>query len=245
MAAQGRRSPSRHSMAAATPPRPARRPWRWACTALVLVSCGDGGPTRLVVELCRRAPTLIQWNGTITSCSHGASGAGFQVSCRNTRNSMEAVYDSVTAYVDERVVPGRTRVRQQRSGGCGTFAFQGCAGSTLSFEYDAAGRLLRRRWTSSNSFSGEREFQSVTFTAWDVLARPTRGVWAERGLQTDITIAYDDARGAEEWSNGEQRLRDEDANVVREVNVFLGAAGEPVLRTTDYVIEATEPVCTD
>jgi hypothetical protein len=67
----------------------------------------------------------------------------------------------------------------------------------------------------------------------------------EAGFETAVTIAYDDPRRTENWSNGEQRVRDADANIIREVTVSRDADGNPVLSASDYAIQATEPTCTD
>jgi hypothetical protein len=65
------------------------------------------------------------------------------------------------------------------------------------------------------------------------------------GFETAVTIAYDDARRTESWSNGEQRVRDADANIIREVRASRDASGNPMLSASDYAIQATEPTCTD
>jgi len=85
----------------------------------------------------------------------------------------------------------------------------------------------------------------VEFAAWDLQGRPTRAVVQEGGFETAVTIAYDDPRRTETWSNGEQRVRDADANIIHEVMASRDENGNPVLSASDYAIQATEPTCTD
>jgi hypothetical protein len=145
----------------------------------------------------------------------------------------------------EKIVPNRTYAVRRTFGGCGTFVTVGCSMSAFTYEYDA-GFLRRRRLAVSQTLSpGVVELQVVDFAGWDRQGHPTRAVVRDGGLETAVTIAYDDAGRMESWSNGEERVRDADANIIREVTVRRDGNGNPVLSESDYMIEATEPICTD
>jgi hypothetical protein len=219
-----------------------------AWSALLAGACGHGDPTTPIHEvICRALPTRVVWSGATLECrrSADASAAPFDVSCSGSSLTLTTTYPNVSAVTAEKITPSRTYAVRRTFGGCGSFATVGCATTELLYEYDA-GRLRRRRETFSQTLSpGVREVQAVDFLAWDPQGRPTRAVVREGELETAVTIAYDAPGRTETWSNGEQRVRDADANIIREVTVSRDESGRPVLSASDYAIQATEPVCTD
>jgi hypothetical protein len=219
-----------------------------AWSALLAGSCGHGDTTTPIHEvICRALPTRIFWIDESLDCRRSSDGpaAPFDVSCSGSRRSLTTTYPNLSAVTAEKLIPNRTYAVRRTFGGCGSFATLGCATSAFIYEYDA-GRLRRRRLTFSQTLSpGVGEVQAVDFSAWDLQGRPTRAVVREAGFETAVTIAYDDPRRTESWSNGEQRVRDADANIIREVTVSRDANGSLVLSASDYTIQATEPTCTD
>jgi hypothetical protein len=219
-----------------------------AWSALLAGSCGHGDPTTPIHEvICRALPTRIVWSGATLECRRSAdsSAAPFDVSCSGSGLTLTTTYPNLSAVTAEKITPSRTYAVRRTFGGCGSFATQGCSRSEFIYEYDA-GRLRRRRQTFSQTLSpGVREVQEVDFSEWDLQGRPTRAVVREGGFETAVTIAYDDPRRTETWSNGEQRVRDADANIIHEVMASRDANGNPVLSASDYAIQATEPTCTD
>jgi hypothetical protein len=219
-----------------------------AWSALLAGSCGHGDPTTPIHEvICRALPTRIVWSGATLECrrSADASAAPFEVSCSGSGLTLTTTYPNLSAVTAEKLIPNRTYAVRRTFGGCGSFATLGCATSAFTYEYDA-GFLRRRRLTFSQTLSpGVREVQVVDFAAPDLQNRPTRAVVHEDGFETAVTIVYDDLRRTESWSNGEQRVRDADANIIHEVMASRDANGNPVLSASDYAIQATEPTCTD
>jgi len=218
-----------------------------ALSALLAGSCGHGDTTTPIHEvICRALPTRIFWIDVSLDCRRSSDGAApFDVSCSGSRRSLTTTYPNLSAVTAEKLIPNRTYAVRRTFGGCGSFATLGCATSAFLYEYDG-GRLRRRRLTFSQTLSpGAREVQVVEFAAWDLQGRPTRAVVQEGGFETAVTIAYDDPRRTETWSNGEQRVRDADANIIHEVMASRDENGNPVLSASDYAIQATEPTCTD
>jgi hypothetical protein len=218
-----------------------RRRLRGLALACLLGACGHAAPTAVTSPRCRAAPTRIIENGTPLTCSRGFTGEGLYLLCSNSFETLETIYRGVAEFVDERSVPGRIRALRRTRTGCSLGG--GCGTRTTSYEYDAAGRLLRRRRTFSNSLGAAGDIDTAEFTAWDSRGRPTRAILRARDGEREVTIAYDDARGAETWSDGEQLIRDGDANIVHEGTGFLDANGNAV--TYDYVIESAETVCAE
>jgi len=219
-----------------------------AWSALLAGSCGHGDTTTPIHELiCRALPTRIFWIDESLDCRRSNDGPAspFDVSCSGSRRSLTTTYPNLSAVTAEKISPNRTYAVRRTFGGCGSFATLGCATSALTYEY-SAGFLRRRRLTFAQTLSpGGVEVQVVDFAAPDLQSRPTRAVVHEDGFETAVTIVYDDARRTESWSNGEQRVRDAEANIIREVLVSRDANGNPVLSASDYAIQATEPTCTD
>jgi hypothetical protein len=206
-----------------------------ASVILIIVSAGCGSSKIEGTKVCRRYPTAFTENGRAYTCTFDG---GHVLRCDDSARLVvqEWLYATATDFVMEPQVPNRILV-QSRS--FVTLGMVNTSSSTSTdYTYDASGRVVERRKRRSD-FTGARELETVTYTAWDARGRPTAGTVRTPDATGAITIRYDDTARRMEASNGESVTQDANGNVVREVFVLgFGAPG-----TADFVIQGTAESC--
>jgi hypothetical protein len=117
----------------------------------------------------------------------------------------------------------------------------GSGGSETEYRYDVEGQLVARRrtsWGGLGSDRSRREVDRTDYDAWDYVGRPVAGTYWVDDQAKFVSIWYDDARRTMRSSIGELAVRDQDGNLVREVEIVGGR-----LSASDSVIEATAEAC--
>ena len=205
-----------------------RSPLIVLAAAFVLPGCGESptGPSRH----CRTYATSLTLNGNPGTCRF--SGTTYE--CRFGLESRSWSYASARDFIREARTPNRILAQARGYSGGGPMLWSSSSHAT-TFSYDDQGRLRERRRTSASYF-GDCVLDTTRYDRWDGLGRPLGGEITTGGGTEPISIDYDDASLTAESSNGELTTRDENRNIVREIE-FSG------YRMKVYVATATAEVC--
>jgi hypothetical protein len=188
---------------------------------------------------CRRYMTSMSENGTTFAC-------GFERDTAILRCSNGAFlertweYADVDDFISEVSAPNRVLARTRTSSGGALGSF---ASTVTEYRYDDGGHLLERVRVGASPL-GSETLDTVRYTAWDALGRPTAGTLSSLGGSEDLTLRYDDASRQMEASNGELSRQDANGNPLREVFVFGAGSSDPRFERA-YEILALEDICRD
>ncbi len=206
---------------------------------LMLAAHGcDSSPTDADGD-CRRYMTSMSENGVAFTCAFDSASATLR--CSNgalLERTWE--YAGVEEFISEASVPNRIRALERISSGGTLGSF---ARTVTEYRYDAQGRLLERIRIGESSL-GSQALDTVRYTAWDGLGRPTEGILSGVGGTENLTLHYDDSVFRAEVSNGESTVLDPNGNPLREVLVF-GAGSSKSRFERDYQILALSEICRD
>jgi len=208
-----------------------RRAGFTAAAVLAAFSAGAcGGSPTGPSHHCRTYATALTLNGGPGTCEFD----GRTYACRFGMDSRSWTYASTRDFIREARTPNRIQAQSRSYSGGGPMLVSHSS-HTTSFSYDDRGRLRERRRVAGSYFVSW-VLDTTVYDQWDGVGRPTAGVITAGGGETPVSIDYDDASRTAEASNGELTVRDEDGNIVREVEF----AGYPV---KVYVVTATAEVC--
>jgi hypothetical protein len=186
-------------------------------------------------KVCRHYPVAFTQAGTSYAC---AFDGGHALRCNGPQVIQQWIYAGPEDFVLEPQVPNRILVQTR------TFEALGMVNTSRTFEtfytYDGAGRLTRRR-RHETDVARNFDVETVEYTAWDAVGRPTAGTIQSSPDGTGpITLAYDDAARRVNASNGESVTQDVNGNVVLETTVF---GFGPVAGPSQYSITRTADFC--
>lgn len=206
---------------------------------LLLVAHGcDSSPTGADGD-CRRYITSMSENGVSFTCAFERASATLRCSS-GALLERAWEYAGVDDFISEAPVPNRIRARERISAGGTLGSF---ARTVTEYRYDDQGRLLERVRIGESSI-GSQALDTVRYTAWDGLGRPTAGTLTSAAESEILTLRYDDALLRVDVSNGESTLQDGNGNPLREVLVF-GAGSTKSRFERDYQIPALSEICRD
>jgi hypothetical protein len=209
-----------------------------ASSILPLSGCGGAGPTE-PSRSCRRYATGVIVNSAPGTCSLDAT----MYRCNIGGSLREWSYRNLSDFILESNTPNRVLAAgRQTSGGTllgSTYSW------TTTYTYDARGRLSGRGRQRSNAF-GSWLVDTITYTGWDPFNRPIVGELSVPDVDPTVpmptlntmplSITYDDAARVMQTSNGEFVQRDQDGNIVKEVEF----SDDP---ETDYVVTGSATAC--
>ena len=204
---------------------------------LPLPGC-DSSPTDASGD-CRRFMTSMSENGVTFACDFERDTATLR--CSNgafLERTWE--YADVDDFISEVSAPNRilARTRTSSGGALGSFASTG-----TEYRYDDGGRLLERVRVGASPV-GSETLDTVRYTAWDALGRPTAGSLTGPAGSENLTLRYDDPALRVEVSNGESTLQDANGNPSREIFVF-GTGSSQARFERAYQILAVAEICRD
>lgn len=196
---------------------------RWARLLVVTaaglaVGCDNPAGSSPEPSDCRRAPAVLDVNGTRHRCSFGGGTFSCSAGISATR---QTTWGSVDDFVREKHVVGLILAREHRT--TSNSLGGGSASTTSLYEHDAEGRLFRRTRTGTSAIGGSRAsevYDVTTFTTWDALGRPTRAIVRDAEDEEEVSMSYDEAARLTRWSNGELVRQDQDGNVLVHIRVF-------------------------
>jgi hypothetical protein len=213
---------------------------RHALSLLLLLSMEgcDSSPTDESGD-CRRYMTSMSENGVTFAC-------GFERDTATLRCSNGAFlertweYADVDDFITEVSAPNRilARTRTSSGGALGSFA-----STVTEYRYDDGGRLLERVRVGASPV-GSETLDTVRYTAWDALGRPTAGSVPGPAGSENLTLRYDDPSRQMEASSGESSQQDANGNPLREIFVF-GAGSSEARFERAYQILAVGEICRD
>jgi hypothetical protein len=213
---------------------------RELCLLLLLSAIGcDSSPTDESGD-CRRYMTSMSENGTAFTCAFEEAAATLRCSSGAfLERTWE--YADVDDFISEVSAPNRilARTRSSSSGGVlGSFAITG-----TEYRYDHGERLVERVREGASP-TGSETLDTLRYTAWDALGRPTAGTVSGPGGSEDLTLRYDDASRRMETSSGESSQQDANGNPLREVFVFGTGSGQARFERTYQILGVAE-ICRD
>jgi hypothetical protein len=179
--------------------------------------------------------TSMSENGTAFTCA-------FEEGIATLRCSSGAFlertweYADVEDFISEASAPNRILAQRRTSSGgaLGSFAV-----TETEYRYDAQGRLLERIRTGEGP-AGSQPLDTVRYTEWDGVGRPSAGTLTGPGGSESLTLLYDDAALRVEVSNGESARQDPNRNPLSEVFVFGTGSSQARFERTYQILNVSE-----